>query len=335
MSRAPREPRALLGAQAQVVVVPQFSALGLALLTEPLFLANWLLGHRRYGWRLLSLDGNPVPSSDGQRHAVSGALSDASTQDATFVIASFEPGRWCRSPALAALLRAVARQRRLIAGIETGSEALAHAGLLDHRRAAIHWDCQSPMRERHPDVEITGTGHEIDGPVATSAGALSNLGLILQLIEEAEGPALTAKIARHLLHRTAAADPQAEPGDQVAPVEARLRRATALMEAHIEEPLPGPQIAARLGQSQRQLERDFRAVYGLSPGRFYRHLRLNRAHRLLQQTTMSVTEVAVASGFASAEHFSRAYRAQFGLPPTQDRQLTTSAPASWVPSKRP
>ena len=330
----PRAPLPLLGRKTQFILLPQFSSLGLSLLSEPLFLANWLLGEEVYSWRLLSLDGAPVMSSDGQEHAVSGALDHAGFEDALFVLASFEPGKWCRSAALLRLLRTVARRRTLIAGIETGSEALAHAGLLDHRRAAIHWDCQSPMREQYPEIEITGTGYELDGPIATSAGALSNLDLALHLIEAGHGADLAGKIARHLLHRRPAPGSEADAARSGQMIDTRMRQAVALMEAHIEEPLSAPQIARRLNLSQRQLERDFLETYGLAPGRFYRQLRLNRAHRLLQQTTMSVTEIAVAAGFNSVEHFSRAYRAQFGLPPSKDRRMTTSAPASWVPSHR-
>jgi transcriptional regulator GlxA family with amidase domain len=48
-------------------------------------------------------------------------------------------------------------------------------------------------------------------------------------------------------------------------------------------------------------------------------LRLERARLLLRQTGLSVLEVAMACGFASASHFSRCYRAEFGHPPVDER----------------
>jgi transcriptional regulator GlxA family with amidase domain len=52
----------------------------------------------------------------------------------------------------------------------------------------------------------------------------------------------------------------------------------------------------------------------------YRRMRLEHARRLLRQSAMSVAEVAMATGFASASHFSRVYRAEMGASPRADRQ---------------
>jgi len=60
-------------------------------------------------------------------------------------------------------------------------------------------------------------------------------------------------------------------------------------------------------------------------------MRLIRAHNLLQQTQMSVAQVAACSGFGSLEHFSRTYRARFGCPPSEDRRQAWSAPVMRQP----
>jgi AraC family carnitine catabolism transcriptional activator len=46
----------------------------------------------------------------------------------------------------------------------------------------------------------------------------------------------------------------------------------------------------------------------------------------LQQTNLSVTEVAVSAGFGSLEHFSRVYRSVFGRAPSTDRRQVITAP---------
>ena len=62
-----------------------------------------------------------------------------------------------------------------------------------------------------------------------------------------------------------------------------------------------------------------RGRLGASFADHYRTLRLERARNLLMQSTLPITEVALACGFANASHFSRAYSAKFGIPPRRDR----------------
>ncbi len=116
----------------------------------------------------------------------------------------------------------------------------------------------------------------------------------------------------------------------------KIRRAVQLMEKALEEPLDCEAIASEVGLSRRQLERQFKHQSGLSPLKYYITLRLARAHNLLQQTQMSVAQVAACSGFGSLEHFSRTYRARFGCPPSEDRRQAWSAPVMRQPlSKAP
>ena len=67
--------------------------------------------------------------------------------------------------------------------------------------------------------------------------------------------------------------------------------------------------------ARRQAERLFEAELGISPGRFYRTLRIRHAVDLMRQTGMPVHEAALAAGFSSQPVFSRACRQQFGLSP--------------------
>jgi len=61
-------------------------------------------------------------------------------------------------------------------------------------------------------------------------------------------------------------------------------------------------------------------------------LRLDRARSMLLQTTKPVLDVAVACGFASASHFSRCYRSEFGHRPRDERvtAVATSPPRGGV-----
>ena len=50
----------------------------------------------------------------------------------------------------------------------------------------------------------------------------------------------------------------------------------------------------------------------------YRHLRLERSRELLRQSSATITDIAVACGFSSASHFTRAYRETYDTTPSSD-----------------
>jgi transcriptional regulator GlxA family with amidase domain len=92
-----------------------------------------------------------------------------------------------------------------------------------------------------------------------------------------------------------------------------------MMEANVEEPLDQAMLARYIGLSRRQLERLFRKHLGRTPAQYYLELRLERARHLLYQTTMPIMNVAFATGFVSASHFSTSYRQLYGRTPRAER----------------
>ena len=110
-----------------------------------------------------------------------------------------------------------------------------------------------------------------------------------------------------------------EPQVRQGVAHAGLGKAIALMEDHLEEPVDSRRLSAAAGLSLRQLERRFRRHFQMTPLRYYLELRLQRARALLQYTDLPIVEVAVASGFGSAAHFSRTYRSWSGKAPSRER----------------
>jgi transcriptional regulator GlxA family with amidase domain len=112
----------------------------------------------------------------------------------------------------------------------------------------------------------------------------------------------------------------------------RLITAIVLMEQHIEEPLTLSAISEASGASVRNLERLFRVYLDCSPTAYYRTLRLNAARQLLLHGSTSILDVALATGFVSASHFARCYRATFGRSPRDDRMVQRASARELSPT---
>ena len=85
-------------------------------------------------------------------------------------------------------------------------------------------------------------------------------------------------------------------------------------------------LAARLGVSDRHLRRVFGSQLGVSPLQYLLTRKLLAAKQLLADTAMPVTQIALASGFASLRRFNAAFLERYGLNPTQMRRGQTAKP---------
>jgi AraC family transcriptional regulator len=124
--------------------------------------------------------------------------------------------------------------------------------------------------------------------------------------------ALTEALAVELL-RTG----EAEPRPSTAPVDLRIRRALAFIEASYAEPLSLDAIAKAAGMSRFHFGRVFEAEVGKSPYRHLIDLRIERAAALIRTGRVSVTEAALSVGFNDLGRFGRAFRARHGVNPSE------------------
>jgi AraC family transcriptional regulator len=91
--------------------------------------------------------------------------------------------------------------------------------------------------------------------------------------------------------------------------------------AHISEPLDREKLAEVAGFSVPHFHRIFRAHVGESAISYIRRIRLERAARKLRMGAVDITEVAFAAGYDSHAAFGKAFKQQFGLSPSEFRQL--------------
>lgn len=311
------------------VVLPEFSNMGLALAIEPLFVANWLAQRPLFRWSLLSLDGLSVRASNGMHLPVDGALGDIGSFGTIVVVASFNVKALAEDQRLLNWLRRMARFGADMGAIETGSEILAAAHLLDGHPATVHWDNLEGFRERYPHVEAVPQLYTMGRGRMTCAGATATLDMMLRWIGEQADPGLADEVAQHFLMQHPRPPHQEQNEPEAAPsgvANQKVQQALAIMQQTTDDPLLCHQVAAQVGLSERQLQRHFQRHLGTSMARQYLQLRLAKAHKLLQQTDLPVTEIAISSGFGSLENFSRTYRRHFGCSPSTDRQQSTTAP---------
>jgi AraC family transcriptional regulator, glycine betaine-responsive activator len=311
-----------------LLVVDGFSLMSLAATLEPLRAANRVSGRALYDWRLLSPDGRPALSSSGLPIPVAAALDPKSRRDALIVVAAFEAER--RAAGLATRLRAVARARTPLGGIESGSWILAKAGLLDGYRATAHWEEVEEFAAAYAAIDVVADRFVIDRDRFTAGGATPALDMMLHLIRVQHGMTIALNVASIFIY-----DQEHLPADRqsivqvgrLGFVEPRLTAAIRLMEESLEDPLTVARIAAQIGLSARSMQTLFVRHLGAPPRAYYLDLRLDAARRLLQQTRRGLMEIAVACGFASASTFSRAFRRRYGRSPRELRRegITTGA----------
>jgi transcriptional regulator GlxA family with amidase domain len=312
------------------VLLPRFSLLALGAGLDALTAINELLGEALYAPHLITLDGQAVRAACGTAVAATHALSALPALDAVFVVSDrpLPDARHDGHAALHAALRERAAAGATLGGIGTGAAVLAQAGLLAGYRATVHWAHAQQLAEAHAQVVVSSRLYEIDRGRLSCAGATASLDLFIAWLGQRHGEHRAQELVAHFgLERLRGRD---EP--QRAPVAARvghgapkLTEAVSLMEANLGEPLATDDIARLVGVSRRQLERLFKQHLDELPSRYYARLRLTRARRLLQQTSLSILQIGLACGFASGSHFSNAYRAHFGHTPRDERSQRAAA----------
>ncbi len=307
--------------QVVFVLLPKFSMIALYGALEPLRLANRFAGPA-FNWRFVSVDGEPVAASNDIPVSVSGPLSDIGRPDLAIFCASYEPERNI-SRALLSHVRRLARQGTHLGGVDTGPFVLAEAGVLDGYRATCHWESLPGFRESYEAVASTTRLYEIDRGRLTCAGGAAAIDMMLEYISINCGKHVSISIADQLLHFrfTDGSEEGRLPADVRHQFgEPRLLRIVEAMEQNVEDTLSVAELARAGGVSVRQMERLFARHLEMTPRKFYQTLRLERAQRLLHYSHMSVTDVAVACGFPCLAHFTRAYRAWAGEPPSRHRR---------------
>lgn len=274
--------------------------------------ANRLTGRETYRWRHLSGDDELV--------AVDGPLCDAG--QVLVLIGGLERA-WRPDAARLAVLRRAIRDAARVCVVGAAVFVPLTAGVLGTKRLAVHPNFRPGVEElgRELDLDEAATCHHKALSSAISPAAAMRM--MVELVGARDGEYTRAALSRYL----GLSEPEGDSGagehwrfKRMAQGDEVICEALQIMLDHLEDTLSVGQIADLLEVSPRKLERGFRELLKQTPLKVYRDLRLERAHRLLEQTAMPMGEVSVACGFSNVTLMTKWFHRKYGQRPDAVRR---------------
>ena len=301
--------------------VDGFALMSYAALVEPMRAANLLADHTLYDMINITTGPGPARSSGMASVTPQAQVGDDLDLDYLFVIAGGDPAGF-DNPRVTNWLSRMARRGARLGGVSGGPVILARAGLMDGRRMTVHWEHATALAEISPHLAIERTLYVIDRDRVTCAGGTAPMDLMHALITRHHGAPFARRVSDWFMHtevRPSIGPQRAGLVERLGTTDPALLDAVATMETNIADPVTLSDLAQTAGVSPRHLNRLFQEKLGRSTMGFYRTLRLDTARSLLRNSSLPLTQIALATGFASSSHFSRVYAQHFGQPPSSYR----------------
>ncbi|MBM7771779.1 transcriptional regulator GlxA family with amidase domain [Actinokineospora baliensis] len=205
----------------------------------------------------------------------------------------------------------------------SGAFVLGAAGLLDDRSCTTHWRHADEFATRFPRANLNPDVLFVDdGDIVTSAGTASGIDACLHVVRRELGSAAATAIARRMVV------PPQRDGGQRQYVDLPIPQCTSdslqpvltWMLENLTEDHTVAGLATRARMSERSFARHFVAETGTTPHKWLSTQRVLHARRLLEQTPMSVDEVAQECGFGSAALLRHHFQRLVGVAPKDYRR---------------
>jgi transcriptional regulator GlxA family with amidase domain len=220
-------------------------------------------------------------------------------------------------------LRTAGAQVRRVAAIGSGVFFLAEAGLLQGKRVTTHWRWAERLQASYPSIVVDPQPVFVrDGKFFTSAGVAVSIDLSLAIAEEDYGREVAAEVAKRLVIFVQ------RPGGQAQVSRAlilqgsehdRFRDLGVWIANHLDNDLTVEALANRSAMSVRNFARRFRDSFGITPAEFVTRVRVEAACRQLDESNLTMEQIATRCGFSSAELLRRACHRILGRSPRQFR----------------
>ena len=307
------------------LLVDGFALMSFSAVVEPLRAANLIAKKPLYEIDYYSINEGASSakstSSSGAIIESTKSLQNISHLDYLFVVSGMESTSF-NNDSVFKLLRKLSNQGITLGGVSGGPAILAKAGVLKNRRFTVHWEHASEMREMFPEFVIERTLYVKDRDRYTCAGGVAPLDMMNAIITEHHGNDFAQRVSDWFIHteiRPSASPQRSGLSERYPTATHTMILAIEAMRNHIADPLDLEQLARISEVSVRQLNRLFKEKLGVGTMEFYRQQRLHTAEKLLKQSSMKMIDIAQATGFVSAAHFSSAFNKQFGQTPSSLR----------------
>jgi transcriptional regulator GlxA family with amidase domain len=210
-----------------------------------------------------------------------------------------------------------------LAAISTGAFALAATGLLNGKRATTHWHYARALATKYPLVRVDENVLFADeGDVLTSAGAASGIDLCLHIVRGDLGVAASNHAARRLVAAPYRSGGQAQyvQRDVPEPLGERFAVTREWALHRLGEPLTLEALASRAAVSPRTFSRRFVEETGYTPMQWVMRARVDRARELLEQSELSVEQIAADVGLGTGSNLRLHFQRTLGTTPSEYRR---------------
>ncbi len=221
------------------------------------------------------------------------------------------------------LLRSHRANEKPLASICVGAFLLGQAGVLEGRRATTAWLYADALSRMFPYIHCVNDAMLVEDGGITTSGAFSAMHELTLHLMARFFPSRVVQALRNAALIDGVRDsqkPYLDPALLPARRSALAERLEAWLMARLERPYSLQQAAQALAVSDRTLLRKYKQQRGLTPGRFFQNARLSRARDLLQNSHLSVAEIAHRVGYNDVGAFRKLFKRTTGLTPALYRQ---------------
>ncbi len=278
------------------------------------------------GWNIVGPTLNPVPSSSGIEVTPKLLFEDLGEPypEYLIVIGGNVMSKIEEVPSITlSFIRDFYSNGGTVIGLCTGSFIVAQAGLIEGKRAAVHYRHRRDFLERYQNVNVTSREVFVeDRRVITSPGGAASIDLAIELLSRKLGRARALKGLIEMSvdhHRNSFQMPRTPNDDLDNCGDKRVEMAVKLMRERMSNTTTIRTIAEDVGVSVPQLGRLFHRYAKQSPLCFWINLRLDHARWQLLNSNLSLTQIAFECGFSDAAHFSRQFKQRFEMSPKSFR----------------
>ncbi|WP_380178272.1 GlxA family transcriptional regulator [Kalamiella sp. sgz302252] len=311
------------------LLIKNFTLASVAGLVESLrFAADESFGSRQIfcRWAWMTCDNQPVTASCGLPVSPDAPLDFTRRWD-YFVVAgglleeTRNPPEW-----LTEALKELHARNIPIITLCSGAFVAGKAGLLDGKRCAIHFTTRDEFRQRFPKaIPVIDKTYINDGGIISCPGGTA-IDLAADLIRRHCGLVRSQKVLKYLLVEEATVSGKKARAAQPDVYENEVvTRVIDFMKHHLDSPVPLAEVAEFAGVTFRQLNLIFAKSTGYSAAVYWRRMRLERARKLMADSSLSINEIAIATGFADASHLIAWFRKQYGETPSLFRKRRREA----------